>query len=418
MDAHSTFLSAAALIYLPALLGHFMLWVGIYNRLHGTSFSRLVIYAFEKLIDLALVAIPGIFGWLLLVAFRSGIPLPIPTQVLLTAYTGGCWITLLVGIPRWLQLRRVNGRGSALIHDSSRRIQVDKRLGDRPVGNLRTWWTVRIPGNQVFDLELTQKRLSLPRLPQNLEGLTIAHLSDLHFSGRILPPYFDVVVDETNALEADLIMIAGDIVDKEACLPWIRSTLGRLRSRYGVYFVLGNHDQRVRSPERVRRAMVDCGFVDLGGRVTSICIRDAEILLAGNEAPWFLPLPDLDCLPARASTDFRILLSHTPDQIPWAREHRFDLMLAGHTHGGQIRIPILGPTVAPSRFGIKYASGTFVENPTTMHVSRGISGLQTVRFGCPPELSLLTLCRQEIPIADLSDNRYAFATRELTEEVR
>jgi predicted MPP superfamily phosphohydrolase len=124
--------------------------------------------------------------------------------------------------------------------------------------------------------------------------------------------------------------------------------------------------------------------------------RDASVLLAGNEAPWFYPLPVCPSLEDGDGGDgsaLRLLLSHAPDQIPWARAQAFDLMLAGHTHGGQIQFPGIGPTVSPSRFGIRYASGSFYESPTVMHVSRGISGLHTVRFGCPPELALLTLTR-------------------------
>ena len=64
---------------------------------------------------------------------------------------------------------------------------------------------------------------------------------------------------------------------------------------------------------------------------------------------------------------------------------------AGHTHGGQIRLPIVGPIVAPSRYGVKYASGLFHEPPTLMHVSRGVCGVHPLRFNCPPELALLTL---------------------------
>jgi predicted MPP superfamily phosphohydrolase len=84
-------------------------------------------------------------------------------------------------------------------------------------------------------------------------------------------------------------------------------------------------------------------------------------------------------------------LSHSPDQIHWAREHRFDLMLAGHTHGGQIRIPGLGTVIAPSKYGAKYASGAFYVPPTVLHVSRGVAGLTPVRWNCPPEIAKLVL---------------------------
>jgi predicted MPP superfamily phosphohydrolase len=93
---------------------------------------------------------------------------------------------------------------------------------------------------------------------------------------------------------------------------------------------------------------------------------------------------------------FRIAVAHSPDQYPWAQNYDFDLMLAGHTHGGQIRFPVIGPVLSPSRFGVKYAAGTFYEAPTLMHVSRGIAGTRPLRFNCPPELSKLVLRREAV----------------------
>ena len=87
----------------------------------------------------------------------------------------------------------------------------------------------------------------------------------------------------------------------------------------------------------------------------------------------------------------RIGVSHSPDQIGWARRERLDLMLAGHTHGGQIRFPVIGPLVAPSHYGSQFASGVFYLKPTLMHVSRGLSGVHPFRWLCPPEVSVLTL---------------------------
>ena len=90
---------------------------------------------------------------------------------------------------------------------------------------------------------------------------------------------------------------------------------------------------------------------------------------------------------------FRILLSHSPDQLPFAQAHSCDLMLAGHTHGGQIRLPWLGALISPSWYGWRYAGGTYHVPPTLMHVSRGLSGKQPIRLNCPPEIALLVLTR-------------------------
>ena len=230
-------------------------------------------------------------------------------------------------------------------------------------------------------------------LPEPLDGLSLVHLSDLQLTGQLTRDYFHFVVDKANALRGDVVVITGDIVDREACLDWIPETLGRLEARHGVYFILGNHDKRIGDASRVRRALVQCGMVDVGGRVMTLEINGVEVHLAGNELPWF-PLRADESLfapQARATDVFRILLAHTPDQYIWAQDRAYDLMLAGHCHGGQVRLPLIGPIVSPSRFGARYASGLFSEGPTLMHVSRGISGTHPLRLNCPPELAKLVL---------------------------
>jgi predicted MPP superfamily phosphohydrolase len=248
----------------------------------------------------------------------------------------------------------------------------------------------RVPGNEILKLEINEKTLRLPELPEELRGLSIVHLTDLHFTGRIDRAYFEYVVEEANRLEGDFVAVTGDLVDKAACLPWIPETLGRLRARCGVFGVLGNHDKRLRELESLRQIVRSSGVTLLGGRWIEAPLRGARVLLAGDELPWFGPGPDLRHAPAPDSA-FRILLAHTPDRFFWAQENQFRLMLAGHNHGGQIRLPVLGPVVTPSRYGVKYSSGVFRENGTVMHVSRGVSGEHPLRFNCLPELTKLVL---------------------------
>ncbi|NIP85962.1 MAG: hypothetical protein GTO03_10525 [Planctomycetales bacterium] len=222
--------------------------------------------------------------------------------------------------------------------------------------------------------------------------MSITHLSDLHLTGKVTKPFFEEVVRQANRLEGDLIAITGDIVDHPACLDWLPDTLGRLRAACGVYYVLGNHDTRLDS-DRLRQALADCGLVPLGGRWRETTWRDQKLILAGNELPWFGPAPDLSDCPPRADGPLRILLAHSPDQLPWARQHQFDLMLAGHTHGGQIHLPWTGPLVSATRIGTDYAAGLSSAPPTVLHVSRGISQTVPLRLRCPPELARLTLFR-------------------------
>jgi predicted MPP superfamily phosphohydrolase len=89
--------------------------------------------------------------------------------------------------------------------------------------------------------------------------------------------------------------------------------------------------------------------------------------------------------------NFRLALAHSPDAFDWAQREGVHLLLAGHTHGGQVRLPGIGPIVAPSWYGSKFASGVFYRKPTLMHVSRGLAGVHPLRFRCAPEIAILEL---------------------------
>ena len=121
-----------------------------------------------------------------------------------------------------------------------------------------------------------------------------------------------------------------------------------------------------------------------------IDVRGQPLQVIGHEGPWFTPVPDLAGCP---ENNFRLLVSHTPDNIRWARRHHVDLMLAGHVHGGQIRLPLIGSLFVPSRYSRKYDCGTFFSNPTVMYVSRGLAGQHPLRFNCRPEVTRIILRR-------------------------
>jgi predicted MPP superfamily phosphohydrolase len=224
------------------------------------------------------------------------------------------------------------------------------------------------------------------------EGLRIVHLSDLHMSGRITKAYFDRVVDEVNGLDADIVAITGDIVEREKCLDWIPSTVGRLKTRDGVFYVLGNHDRHV-PKDRLIATLSDAGLIHLGGIWRKVTSRHTPLVLAGNELPWYRPPADLEGSPPRdeRGLPLRIVLAHSPDQLGWAQANDVDLLLAGHNHGGQVCLPGLGPILAPSLHGVRYASGTFRADNTVLHVSRGTSSLTPLRWNCPPEIAVLIL---------------------------
>lgn len=376
-----------------ALIGHFAITVWLFNRLHALAMPRTLLKALERsllLVSAALLLLVVASWW----RWGSGprwISQPASFgELLWTAYSVATWLAAAVSVPIWLLPKLVAPPCPALISNDTAVIDVAARLGFQPVHGVQARWLMKVPGNQLLQVAVQQKTVRLRMLPEPLSGLTIAHLSDLHMTGEIGEEYYQAVVGETNALNPDLILITGDILEKERCFGWVPSTFGRLKSRLGTYFILGNHEYRLPDPQRLRQLLEDQGLIDLGSRCEVMSVGGCRLLLAGNERPWFGKFPEV---PPRSTNhaEFRMLLSHTPDQLEWARSHDFDLMVAGHNHGGQIRLPYLGALITPSLYGYRYAGGLFHEPPTLLHVSRGLGGIHPIRLNCPPELALLEL---------------------------
>ncbi|MCP4816496.1 MAG: metallophosphoesterase, partial [Planctomycetaceae bacterium] len=178
-------------------------------------------------------------------------------------------------------------------------------------------------------------------------------------------------------MQSDIIVITGDLVDLDPVPGWVLDLYGQLVAPQGVFFVLGNHDFRQRQLAEFRKGLVEEGLVDLG--MDSVCreINHVSVDFLGNECPW----SGLASQVRRDDTNsiFSIGLTHCPDQFRWGQRQQVDLLLAGHMHGGQICFPVIGPVVAPSRYGVTYSDGCFRQAGTTMHVSRGAGGLAPLR---------------------------------------
>jgi predicted MPP superfamily phosphohydrolase len=293
----------------------------------------------------------------------------------------------------WIERRRYDGR--ALLSWNSEVRDVPRAVGIRPVAGMVAKALDRLPGNEALALSVDRKKLLIPRLPSELTGLTVAHLSDLHMTGRIGREYFDYAARAVNDLRPDVIAITGDIVEVEACWPWLTSTVGQLCAPLGVYFILGNHDEFI-DPERTRSLLRDAGLTCLSGRRLRAEWNGVPVVLAGNEMPWMPAAPSGGSSTRRANDgEFHLALCHTPDQFDWCVKTDIDLALAGHTHGGQVQVPVLGVIGSPSLYGTRYACGVFCRGETVLHVTRGLSGQTPLRWRCPPEVALLELVGQE-----------------------
>ncbi len=381
------------LLILVTLLGHVSIWVSLVNRIHATSVHNRAC----KLVMLAgavcMLLIPAWYVWRYPVyampfAEREAWTAPWRFGVL---YGVACWTMAALAILRWSRRHLFSRPPEVLRSHRSQLFEILRSPQSPTPEDHDHHFLARLPGNEILHLDIAERGLGVERLAAELDRLSIVHISDLHFTGRVGKAYFEEVARMCNELEPDLVAITGDLIDNPECIGWIPDTLGRLRARYGVYFVFGNHDLRC-EPSLLKQTMGDCGLIYLGGSWREVEVRGRPIILAGNELPWISPAAELGEAPCGP---LRIALSHSPDQIEWARSHDVDLLLAGHLHGGQIRLPLIGPILAPSHRGVNYSSGVFLDPPTIMHVSRGISGEVPIRMNCPPEVTKLVLHVEE-----------------------
>jgi predicted MPP superfamily phosphohydrolase len=249
-------------------------------------------------------------------------------------------------------------------------------------------------------LVVNRSELRLPSWPAKLSGLRVALLADLHVGS----PYWDVaaltrLVERTNAERPDLVLLAGDyqineviggsFVESEP----IAEQLGKLRAPLGVFAVLGNHDWW-NDGERTRRAFMAQGIQVLEEQAVRVERNGSAFYIVGLADQMERASNPGAALAQAAPGLPTLLLVHEPDVFATFPQVGLSptLTLAGHTHGGQVWLPLLGRQVVPSRFGERYAHGHVVENERHLFVTAGVgTSIFPVRFLVPPEIALLTL---------------------------
>ena len=351
-----------------AVLGHVILWVAVVNRIHACAWPSWTI-AFLTYCCFALLLLP------LCILFATPVSSSSPFFSLRSwgrpalTYLAFCSLVTVFSIGNRIAHSRNKNPSAVLLAKNTCSLNLYARFAPLISSNLlQAPWMI-IPGNQSLRLSIDEKILLIERLPATLHGLRIAHLSDFHLNGRIGKNFFQEVAHLTSERHPDLIAITGDLFDNSQCLEWIPDIFGELKSRHGIYFVWGNHDYHI-DRQRAALELLHYGAINLTSRWKNIALHGQNTLLAGNALPWFTPNIQADPVPEAAvgKTPLRLLLSHTPDQISWAQQRHFDLMLAGHTHGGQYCLPLVGPLVTPSQYGTKYAQGIYYKEPTVLHV--------------------------------------------------
>ena len=242
---------------------------------------------------------------------------------------------------------------------------------------------------QWISVESVEVRLK--RLPAVFDGFRLAQLSDFH-SDTTPGDVIASAVDAAQALEADAIALTGDYVTNsldrlDECLAHI----ARLRPRAGLYGILGNHDIWVRRPERLAARLEARGVAMLLNQSRAIERDGRRLWIVGVDDGWERRA-DLElALRGVPADDVKILLMHEPDFADNAANYPIDLQLSGHSHGGQVRLPVVGALRLP-RYGRKYPMGLRQIRGLQLYTSRGVGMIRpAVRFNCRPEVTLVTL---------------------------
>lgn len=249
------------------------------------------------------------------------------------------------------------------------------------------------------EIELKKLRLSIERLPISFNGFKIALISDFHFGPYTGAREIGAAVRKVNELQADVVALLGDFVSEplsgnrragankaEPCA----QVLGDLRSRFGSFAVLGNHDYST-DPERVASALEAKGI--------RVLRNGSQVFEQDGGRLWFLGLNDASVSAARLdqalkgvpTSDPKILLVHEPDFADRASHSDIDVQFSGHSHGGQIRIPGVRPLWLPP-LARKYYKGYYRVGRMQLYTNEGIGTIGLpFRFCCPPEVTLVTL---------------------------
>jgi predicted MPP superfamily phosphohydrolase len=370
------------LFYLAFALGELAILVWTINVVHGLGWKS------RRLEGLTLVALVVVLAGSLELARRWWMVPAGQWPLALRLLAATCCLVTLVGIPL-ATVRRWRRRAFAEIGRKDERIDL---AGDGPrerfVGRGRHSWLLRLPGNEALDLVVHHWAVPFPNLPAELDGLSILHLTDLHFAHAYDRRYFEAVFERAAGYQADLVLTTGDLIDDPDCVSWIRPLFEKLPALLGRFVILGNHDH-YHETEAIASAVRESGHTMLDGTVECLEFMGRRLAVGGTCAPWGPAIDDA----AIPEADFRILLSHTPDIAYQAASQRWDFMVCGHNHAGQVQLPLVGPLLMPSRFSRRFEREFYRIEPTLMYVSRGLGAKHPIRFGAPPEISLFTLSR-------------------------
>ncbi len=381
------------LLFLIAWLGHACFVMAILNILYAQPIHRDLLKRMRIFLGVVIFFTPPILKSTLLINYSQVLDQALSENRwgIGAIYISTCLIISGVILPAITIQRLLRKQPKKLLLETTTTYDLEKELGYRPIGDGKYSRLAKYRWNQLFKVDFTELTLCFPNLPKALDSLTILHISDLHWIGTPGKIYYEWIFTKAISSfgEPDLVVITGDLIDTDDHIAWLASLRPLLSWKSAGLAILGNHDYWC-DHEKLRKELVSQGFINLGNSYQLLQIRGETVALIGQECPWFTPSADVSTIPDGV---FRICLSHTPDNISFARKAKVDLMLSGHNHGGQIRLPLFGSIFVPSFYGRRFDMGTFQIGDMVLHVSRGLGEKEPLRFHCNPQITRICLKR-------------------------
>jgi hypothetical protein len=241
-------------------------------------------------------------------------------------------------------------------------------------------------------VEFTTLDVPIPGLPNVFDGYRILHLSDLHGDAPLARASARQRLARASELSPDIVVFTGDLAARPDAIAAMAKEMTRLRATDGQFAVIGNHDAWM-GEERVADALSRAGYRVLANEHVAVDRQGHKLYLAGVRDASYTRADDLPAslrgIPEGAPV---IVISHSPDIVLKPAAKRAALILAGHTHGGQVVFPWLGPVYIPTRLGRRRMAGLFEVNGRKVFITRGLGEVfPPFRLNCPPEIALITL---------------------------
>ncbi|HEX3743053.1 MAG TPA: metallophosphoesterase [Bryobacteraceae bacterium] len=376
----------AFLIFIPVQWRITVLWLRAAGRLPGQWKSAAL--AGVAVLNVLLAA-----GWALDFVAATGGP---PTAGMVPLVLGTCTTTYSFSAIAVLALltvfRFVRKIGGAEFHPGRRKLI-------NAVGNvaLVAPFAALAYGALIerLDFQVHEVDVPVPGLPDDLDGMRLLQLSDIHLSAFLSEKQLARVIDAANGLHPHLIAVTGDLISRrgdpiDACI----RQLARLKSDSGIVGCMGNHEHVAGVEDYTQAAAARVGIPFLRSQSRPFRFGSATLNIAGvdyqplSRRSTYLHGAERMILPGATN----LLLSHNPDVFPVAAQQGYNLMLAGHTHGGQVSVEIFDQAINPARFFTHYVYGLYRQGSASAYVTRGIGTIGIpARLGAPPEISLLRL---------------------------